>query len=444
MSDDLIRALTWAARDTAETLVERLQTGVRIPSVNPASVSVASGEPAGEGEFQAFFAGELERLGCHVECWEPDADALVERFPEIRPFLSSSGFRGRPNVVARPPVSEVPDGPLAHLILNSHADTVGPGDASAWRFPPFSGAVADARLFGLGAVDAKGCLFAFLGALATLRAARVTLRKNVLLQSVVDEETGGGGTLECIRRGYTATAAVVGEPTSLTVCPGSRGSVMLILRVVGRKAHPGEGWRGVNAVRMAWQYVEALEQLRRELDRTRMHPLWATLPVGHVWNLMAINSGPPGRAVPDRCEVHYSVGAIGTERVAELREIVRATVVRVTASDPWLTAHPPTLTWSDRSTEPAVTDSDHPAVAAMMAAGAALGESSVPPRAFSAASDARHLMNAAGIPAFHFGPGDVHCCHSPEEALAVDDIHRAVAWLALFLARYCGVARGPG
>jgi acetylornithine deacetylase len=275
-----------------------------------------------------------------------------------------------------------------------------------------------------------------------LRAAGVTLRRSVVVQSVVDEEAGGAGALDCIRRGYTATAAVVGEPTSLRICPGSRGSLTVALRVAGRKAHPGEGWRGVNAVHAAWRYVEALERLRDELDRTRMHPLWAALPVGHVWNLMAIDSGPAGRAVPDRCEVRYGIGLIGTERLADLQEIVTAAIARVTAADPWLAEHPPDLEWSPWPLEPAVTDPAHPAVASMVAAGAALGERPVV-QALSAVSDARHLTNTGGIPTINFGPGGLHRCHGPEEALPVEELRRAVTWLALFIARYCGVARGP-
>lgn len=437
MMRPLVEALIRGGHDVLETVVERLQAGVRVASVNP------SAGGTGEGEFQTLVAAELERLGCAVESWEPDAAALAERFPAARPYLPPSGFRTRPNVIGWAPTAEPLGGRRAHLILNSHADTVGAGDPSGWRFPPFSGTVADGHLHGLGAVDAKGCMFAFLGAFAVLRAAGVTLRRSVMLQSVVDEEAGGAGVLDCIRRGYTAGAALVGEPTSLRVCPGSRGSMTLVLRVVGRGAHPGEGWRGVNAIHAAWRYVEALERLRDDLDRTRMHPLWAPLPVGHVWNLMAVNSGPAGRSVPDRCEVRYSVGAIGAERLTELQDVVAACVAGVTAADPWLIEHPPTIEWSPPSMEPAVIEPTHPAVAAMVAAGVDLGEDPVGVQAFSAASDGRHLMNSGGIPAINFGPGDLHRCHSPGEELPVAELRRAMTWIALFMARYCGVARGP-
>jgi len=424
-----------AGDDLAGDVAARLAAAVRIDSANP-----AHGGAHGEGAVQAAIAGELERLGCRVETWEPDATALAERYPFMRPLLPAQGFTGRPNVVGWAPSVEAPDGRRARLLLNSHADTVGPGDPAAWPHPPFSGAIRNGRLFGLGAADAKGCLFAFIGALAVLREARLVPRRAVAVHSVVDEEAGGAGTLDCIRLGYTADAAVVGEPTGLVVCPGSRGSTTFVMRITGRRAHPGEGWRGVNAIHVAWRYIEALEELRAELDRTAMHPLWRPLPAGHVWNLLALNSGPPGRAVPDACEFEYNVGMIGGEQSAEIRRLIDAAIARVTASDAWTVEHPPQVRWIDPPMEPAVTDPGHPAVTAFAAAGRTLGEAAVV-QGFSAITDARHIVNAGGVPAINFGPGEIYRCHSPEEMLPVDELRRAMTWIALFIAEYCGAER---
>ncbi|HEV2283590.1 MAG TPA: M20/M25/M40 family metallo-hydrolase [bacterium] len=435
MDADLTAAIRRAGEELAADVAARLQAGVRIDSVNP-----AHGGAHGEGAFQTMFAGELERLGCRVETWEPDAQALADQYPFMRPVLPAQGFGGRPNVVAWAPSAERTEGRSAHLILNSHADTVDAGDPAAWPSPPFSAALTGGRLVGLGAADAKGALFTFLGALAILREAGLLPRKPVALQSVVDEEAGGAGTLDCVRRGYTAGAAVVGEPTGLVVCPGSRGSMTLVMRIAGRRAHPGEGWRGVNAIRQAWRYVDALEALRAELDRTAMHPLWRALPAGHVWNLLALNSGPAGRAVPDVCEVHYNAGMIGGERIPDMRRTIEAAIARVTAADPWTLEHPPQLRWLDRPMDPAVTDPGHPAVTAFAAAGRALGEA-VAVRGFSAITDARYLVNIGGIATINFGPGEIHRCHSPEEMLPVDDLRRAMTWGALFIAGYCGAER---
>ncbi len=437
--DELTSAIRQAVAEVTDEAIERLRAAVRIPSVNP-----SVGEGDGEGALQRFVADELRRVGCRVEAWEPDADALAARFPHLRATTRPEGFRGRPNVIGWIPSDEPSQGMRAHLILNSHADTVAPGDLASWRHLPFSGEVDAGELWGLGAVDAKGCLFAFVGAAAALRAAGIRLKRSVMIQSVVDEEWGGGGVLECIRRGYTATAAIVGEPSGLRVCPASRGAMGLHLRVFGRKAHPGEGWRGVNAIRKAWLYVDALDRLRDDLDRTRMHPMWAGLPAGHVWNLMGLSAGavPAGRtarSVPDLCEVSYGIGLIGDERPETMRPVVETALMAVTASDPWLTTNPPAITWLPGAFEPAVTDPSHPAVTALADATASVTGAPVRIEAFSAATDGRHLANAGGIPAVNFGPGPLHVGHSPLEALPIPEYRAAIEVIALCVARYCGI-----
>lgn len=422
MSRELVAAIRRAVAETADEAVERLRAAVRIPSVNP-----TAGDGTGESAVQHFVADEMRRLGCRVEVWEPE------------------GLRGRPNVVGWIPSETPPEGTRAHLILNSHADTVAPGDPADWPHPPFAAHLDAGAVHGLGAVDAKGCLCAFLGAAAALRAAGIRLKHSAMIQSVVDEESGGAGVLECLRRGYAATAAIVGEPSGLRVCPASRGAMTLHLRVTGRRAHPGEGWRGVNAIRKAWLYVEALDRLRDELDRTRMHPLWSGLPAGHVWNLMGISAGatstgPAGRSVPDVCEVSYGIGLIGEERTHTMRPVVETALEAITASDPWLAAHPPLVTWRPGAFEPAVADPAHPVVATLAQAVTDVTGATPRVEAFSAATDGRHLVNAGGIPAVNFGPGALHLSHSPLEALPVVEFTKAIEITAVCLARYCGIS----
>jgi len=429
---DIIRRAVAGVIDEA---VERLRAGVRIASVNP---SVEDG--GGEGAFQEFVAAELEGLGCRVESWEPDAGALAAWHPDTRGALRPEGFRGRPNVIGWVPSAERPADQHAALILNSHADTVAPGDATAWTHHPFSAQLEHGTIYGLGVADAKGSLFTFIGAVRALRHAGVRLQRSAMIQSVVDEEWGGAGALECLRRGYAADAALIGEPTELRVCPGSRGAMNLRIRVTGRRAHPGEGWRGVNAIRKTWLYIDALDRLRDDLDRTKMHPLWAPLKVGHVWNLMGVTGGPVGRvgrSVPDTCEATVGIGMIGTERRDTMQPVIEAALRKVTADDPWLSAHPPEITWLPGGFDPAVADTGHPAVTALAQTLSDLGRPAVV-EALSAATDGRHLVNTGGIPAINFGPGEMHLAHSPMESLRVDDLQKGIEAVALFLMRYCG------
>lgn len=435
MNDALLPTIRAAADATRETIVRDLQAVVRIPSYSP-----AAGGP-GEGAVQEYLATAYAGLGCRITRFEPDVATLHARFPTMRQSVQAPDFAGRPNLIALLPGAEPePDDRTAGIILNSHADTVPPGPADAWPYPPLDGVVADGRIHGLGAADAKGCLVTFLGALRVLDAARIRLRRSVMVQSVVDEEMGGAGALACVERGYRAPIALVGEPSDLRVCPASRGSYTFTMTVTGKKSHPGSPWRGVNAVDKALRCIEALRAMQQRLDRERMHPFWAPLPLGHVWNLMAINTGPPARAIPDHCTVTVGAGAVAGEDAATIRAFVEEALAGVVAADPWLAEHPPEVVWTGLQMDVTATDPDHPAIARMVAAGRSLGLETGPPAAFSAATDGRHLANLGGVPCINFGPGDIGLCHGPRESLPVDELIVAATWVALFLTRSLGVA----
>ena len=50
------------------------------------------------------------------------------------------------------------------------------------------------------------------------------------------------------------------------------------------------------------------------------------------------------------------------------------------------------------------------------------------------------FLDALGIPAVYFAPGDIRICHSLEERVSIEEYLDGIAALAAFVARYCGVA----
>ncbi len=435
MDDTLTAAIRAAGKAMRDTIVADLQALVRIPSWSP-----AVGGP-GERGVQEYLAAAYESLGCRVSLWEPESARILSRYPSARLSVQAPEYTGRPNLVALLPGSEeAPDDRTAGIILNSHADTVPPGPPEAWPYNPLDAVIADGRIHGLGAADAKGGLVTFLGALRILSAAGIILRRSVMVQSVVDEEMGGAGALACVERGYRAPVALVGEPSGLRVCPASRGSYSFTMNVTGRKAHPGSPWHGINAADMAFRCIDALRAMQRRLDRERMHPFWAPLPMGHVWNVMAVNTGPSGRAIPDSCSVSISAGAIAGEDAEMVRGFVAEALAVAAIDDPWLTSHPPEVIWTGLQADAAAVDPNHPAIAQMIEAAQVLGMDPGPPVAFSAVTDGRHLTNLGGVPCINFGPGDIGICHSPHESLPLDQLITGSTWVALLLTSYLGVA----
>src|SRR5271157_1766806 len=95
-----------------------------------------------------------------------DAGAL----PYLRGLLAQAGFATELVTFSEPGTPDVLNlyarfGTAApNLAFAGHTDVVPPGDPARWRFPPFSGEVADGQLWGRGAADMKGGIAAALAA----------------------------------------------------------------------------------------------------------------------------------------------------------------------------------------------------------------------------------------------------------------------------------------
>ena len=77
------------------------------------------------------------------------------------------------------------------LILNSHLDTVSPGDPDKWSSPPYGAVVTGGRMYGRGTADAKGSLAAMIAAFESLVRDGTPLDGKLILMAVGLEEALG-------------------------------------------------------------------------------------------------------------------------------------------------------------------------------------------------------------------------------------------------------------
>ena len=117
------------------------------------------------------------------------------------------------------------------LLLNTHLDTVPPGDPALWTAcagDPFALTERDGHLHGLGAADVKLDFVCKLLALERLRAE--PLERTVVLAGTYGEETGRyGAKLLARRRRPLPAMALVGEPSRLRPSTAHKGYVELRL-----------------------------------------------------------------------------------------------------------------------------------------------------------------------------------------------------------------------
>lgn len=138
-----------------------LQEYLRIRTVNP---------PGNETEGAKFLQAVLAREGITSE--------ILESEP------------GRGNLVARLPGT----GARRPLVLLSHIDVV-PADSARWRYPPFSGVIAEQAVWGRGAQDTKGLGIIELATMVALKRRGVALSRDLILVANADEEKGSTGSV---------------------------------------------------------------------------------------------------------------------------------------------------------------------------------------------------------------------------------------------------------
>ncbi len=435
MTEDAVRAVLDQIDAMEGEILEALSELVRIPSITPKYPGLDYTELAGgESRCNDALSRTFHAAGCEVDIWaeEPGRDNLAGT------LRGAGGGRS--------------------LILNGHIDTVPPGDPATWRWgDPWSGQIGDGKLFGLGAVDMKAGLVAMAKAAEAITRSGIRLKGNLILESVVGEETMDheSGVTSTVRRGYTADAAIVTEPTGFScspvIAPCSPGTYWLRITVPGKATHVmvrgnliwpgGEGERyGVNAIDKGYLVYEAMRRLEADWGMRKNHPLF---PPGHfTLGLNLLHGYPPGPPVPfivpHSCVMDYIVIYPPTDRAEDVQAEITGFLDSVFDQDPWLREHRPALEWVHQW--PAYdTPVDHPVIGTLSAAhDRALGRTAAI-QGFPAVDDATYLERG-GIPTVSYGPGDIMMAHAVDEYVTCADVIDACKVYATTALGWCDVA----
>ena len=373
----------------------------------------------GQEKLERFLSGM-----CHkVSRVYPDP-ARLSKYPE---FNAGYTYENRYCVVAEFPGA----GGGRSLILNAHMDTVPPASPEKWSTDPFSPVERDGRIYALGAADDKGGMCAMLMALKLLDRLDIRLKGDVIFQSVVDEEAGGGnGTLAVIDAGYRADAALVAEPNLLIPASAQTGSYAARITVEGKSAHGNMKHLGVSAFEKALPLINRLAALEKTWSE-RTFPLLNQ----QYLSVLQISAGDGSITLPSKCEmlVNYTYYPDGYDYSGELRRLID----EVQAGDEWFRDHPIQVELH-HDCGPYYTDpmSDWPQTAADCV-GRILGEKSKI-TGLPTGADSRLYASVGKMPCVVLGPGTILDCHNPNESIAIQELVDAVAVYAAILIGWCG------
>ncbi len=384
-------------------------------------------ERAGQDVMRSAF-GEL---GLEPRDVPLDAESLRSS-PGASPF--SWSVEGKVNVVA----SWGPSKPAAgrSLILNGHIDVVPTGPPDMWSSPPFVARRDGDWLYGRGAGDMKAGLAAIVGAVRGLRRLGLTPLAPVELQSVVEEECGGNGALQCVLSGHRADAVIITEPTSLTLQTSQVGTLWFQVIVRGRSAHAGDAPIGFNAIEMCFPVISALRAVETELNIAPPPPYDV---YEHPINLNVgiVEGGDWASTVAAESVLHCRLALFPGASVDELRARVEAAVDGALAGLDGFSAR---VEYDGFGCAGYTVEDDSSLVTALGAAAErTIGQQ--PARiASTATTDARFFGLYAGTPAVCFGP-HAEGSHAVDERVSMPSVTQTAQALALFITDWCGVER---
>jgi acetylornithine deacetylase len=412
--------MTSTAPADVQKLLRPLKSSIKrllqeLVKTNSVAVLAGGDELAAQRVLQGFFRDEGIRAELYDTAFITDSG-----FAQVR---KNKSYAGRKNLSVRLQGS----GRGRSLLLNGHIDTV-PAGRGAWSRSPWSGQFSQGRIHGLGSFDMKAGLVANAAVVCALKRAGIKTGGDILFESVVDEEWGGGGgTIAARLRGDTADACVIPEGTQLEIYRATRGG--FVVDLVVDAGDPSGYFSTAEVVSPAMPigrllgWVAELAKKRSKLKSKGAYKKFADpVPV----QVLAVESNrldpDVPLSVPSRATVRVYLQFLPEEDVDAVIASLRQQLETFCASDPFFAKYP--VQWLPLIGGPLYgheVASDHPWLQCMeQGAGRVLGKTAVTTAA-PYPCDAGLIHRDFGIPTLLFGPCGAGA-HNPDEYVELDSV----------------------
>lgn len=364
---------------------------------------------------------------CAIPSYDSQIKAVGERAAaEMRALGFDEVFFDRMgNIVGR-----IGQGELK-LLYDSHIDTVGVGDPSAWDWDPFKGKIEDGIFYARGACDEKGSTPGMIYGLALARDLGLLEGYTAYYFGNMEEWCDGIAPHALVEvEGIRPDFVVIGEPTRMQVYRGHKGRVEMRIIAKGRSAHAASNHLGDNAIYKLLPIIERISQMEPELGDDPF------LGHGKITVSDMKVSTPSINAVPDEAIIYIdrrmTFGETPEQVLAQVRAVIGerpdVTLELLHYAEPSYTG----FVFPVEKIFPSwALDEAHPLVQAGQNTLTALNGSAPPTGKWNFSTNGIYWMGKAGIPSIGFGPGDEVHAHTTLDQVRLDDVVDATAFYAL-------------
>lgn len=320
------------------------------------------------------------------------------------------------------------------LVYDSHIDTVGIGDPTAWEWDPFVGKVEDGILFARGACDEKGSTPGMVYGIAFARDLGLLQGWTTYYFGNMEEWCDGiaPNTFVEVDPGVRPDFVVIGEPTKMNVYRGHKGRVELKVTAKGRSAHAASNHLGDNAIYKLLPVIAGIRDLEPSLgDHPFLGHAKITVSDMHV-------KTPSINAVPDEAVIfidrRMTFGETKEQAIAQVRALVppefqsTVTVEEMFYDEPSYTGF---VFPVDKYFPAWALDESHPLVQAGQQTRKLIGLPDSPSGKWNFSTNGIYWAGKAGIPSIGFGPGDEETAHTVRDSVSLEDMIKATEFYAL-------------
>jgi len=309
----------------------------------------------------------------------------------IEQFLKEQGcttFRKGNNVWVQSMIDEK----MPVVLLNSHHDTVKP--VASWTRDPFTPAIENGRLYGLGSNDAGASLVCLMMTFLHFEKQRNRTFNLIYAATAEEEITGKNGIALILDDLGAFDLAIVGEPTQMQLAIAEKGLMVLDCETVGKTGHAARN-EGVNAIYLA---LDDMEWFRKFIFPKRS-PLLGEVKM----TVSVVNSGYQHNIVPDSCKYVVDVRSNEFYKNTDLLDIIRKHVQHSSVT--------PRSTYINSSSIP----TEHPLVQRGLSLGLKVFGSPT-------TSDQARIP----YPSIKIGPGDSARSHTADEYIELNEIRNGI------------------
>ena len=237
---------------------------------------------------------------------EADTATMIQAFLEAH---NARAQRQKNNVWA---VSKHFDAAKPTILLNSHHDTVKPGDG--WKYDPFGATLEGDKLIGLGSNDAGASVVSLLAVFLYFQNKDNPF--NLICAITAEEEISGANGIRGVLPEFgKIDLGIVGEPTGMNLAVAEKGLIVLDCVAHGKTGHAARE-EGENALYKALEDIQWLRAFQFSEVSSLLGPVKMTVT--------QLSAGTQHNVVPDRCQFVIDVRTNELYQNQEIVEFLRS------------------------------------------------------------------------------------------------------------------------